>query len=41
MILSGKDLVVYRLNKIAKFAMMVIATLAMTAFMMLMCIAYC
>lgn len=36
MILSGKDLVVYKLNKIAKFAMMFATTLAFTAFMMMM-----
>lgn len=38
MILSGKNLVVYKLNKIAEFALMAIGTLAFTAFMMMMCI---
>lgn len=38
MILSGKNLVIYRLNKIAKFAMMAIGTFTFTAFMMMMCI---
>lgn len=41
MILSGKDLVVYRLNKIAKFAFMATATLSITLFAMLMCIVFC
>lgn len=40
MILIGKDLVVYKLNKIVKFAFMAIATLTFTAFMMLTCIAF-
>jgi hypothetical protein len=38
MILSGKDLVVYKLNKIAEFALMLTGTLVFTAFMMIMCI---
>lgn len=38
MILTGKDLVVYKLNKIAEFALMLTATLTFTAFMMIMCI---
>lgn len=40
MILSGKDLVIYKLNKAIKFALMATGTLAFTAFMMLMCIAW-
>lgn len=38
MILTGKDLVVYKLNRLAKFAFMAVATLTFTAFMMIMCI---
>ena len=41
MILSGKDLVVYRMNKIVKFAFMAVATLSITLLMMLMGIAFC
>jgi hypothetical protein len=41
MILTGKDLAAYRLNKIAKFALMAAATLSITLFAMLMCIAFC
>ena len=38
MILTGKNLAIYKLNKIAEFALMLIGTLAFTAFMMVMCI---
>lgn len=41
MIMNGKDLVVYRLNQIAKLAMMIIGTLSFIFLMMFMCIAYC
>lgn len=41
MILTGKDLVVYRLNKAIKFALMATTTLSITLFAMLMCIAFC
>ena len=41
MILTGKDLVVYRLNKAIKFTFMTIGTLSITLFMMLMGIAFC
>lgn len=40
MILSGKNLVVYKLNKVAEFALMAIGTLAFTAFMMMACIIF-
>ena len=40
MILSGKDLIIYRMNKIAKFSLMVASSLTFTAFMMLVWIAY-
>lgn len=40
MILTGKDLVVYKLNRLAELAFMTIATLTFTAFMMLMCITW-
>lgn len=38
MILSGKKLVAYKLNKIAEFTFMTVGTLAFIAFMMVMCI---
>lgn len=38
MILTGKNLIVYKLSKIAEFALMLTGTLAFTAFMMVMCI---
>ena len=38
MILTGKNLIVYKLSKIAEFALMLTGTLAFTAFMMIMCI---
>ena len=41
MILSGKDLVVYRLNRAVKFAFVTVTTLSITLFMMIMCIAFC
>jgi hypothetical protein len=41
MILSGKDLMMYRLNQIKRLALMTASVLAMTAFMMLMVVAYC
>ena len=41
MILSGKNLVIYRLNKIIKFAFMTVGTLSITLFMALMGIAFC
>jgi hypothetical protein len=41
MILSGKDLMMYRLNQIKELAAMVASVLAMTAFMMFMVVAYC
>ena len=40
MILSGKNLVVYKLNKIAEFALMAGIILAFTAFMMIVCIIF-
>ena len=38
MILTGKALFNYRMNKIKKFTAMVASVLAMVSFMMLMCI---
>jgi hypothetical protein len=40
MIPTGKDLVVYKMNRLARFAFMAVATLTFTAFMMLMCVAF-
>lgn len=40
MILSGKNLVVYRLNKIAKFVAMAGIISVFTALMMLVCIVF-
>lgn len=38
MILTGKDLTVYRLNKIAKFVAMTVGVFTIVFFLMLMCI---
>lgn len=40
MILTGKDLVIYKLNQIVRFGFMIAGTLTFTAFMMLVCIAW-
>lgn len=40
MILTGKDLFNYRMNKIKKFALMFAVVFTTVSFLMLMCIAY-
>ncbi len=41
MILTGKDLMRYRMNQIKKIAMMATGTIGTVIFMMLMVAAYC